>query len=122
MKNDVSHLDSFLKTVEEIKGGSNKQICLCRTKKMGTYITRYEEGKEYPIHSRKKDNSRSTPEEIMLNVNDMAKGYEYYMVGGRTVGPDNKILAYSEDTVSRRQYTVRFKDLVSGNNLSDVIS
>lgn len=58
----------------------------------------------------------------MLNVNELATGHEYYAVGGRSVSPDNKILAYAEDTVSRRQYTIRFKDLTTGNNLTDVIA
>jgi len=84
------------------------------------YITRYEEGQEYPIHSRKKDNLQA-PEEVMLNVNELAKSYDYYAVGGRSVSPDNKILVYGEDTLSRRIYTLRLKDLVSGNLLPDVI-
>jgi oligopeptidase B len=84
------------------------------------YLTRYEEGQEYPIHSRKKDNLQA-PEEIMLNVNELAKNYDYYAVGGRAVSLDNKILVYGEDTLSRRIYTLRFKDLVTGNLLSDII-
>ncbi len=46
------------------------------------YLTRYEEGQEYPIHSRKKG-SMDAAEEIMLNVNDLAKNYDYYAVAGR---------------------------------------
>ncbi len=84
------------------------------------YITRYEEGKEYPIHSRKKDNLDAT-EEILLNVNELAEGKAYYAVGGRTVSPDNKILAYSEDVVSRRQYTIKFKNLDNGTLYADQI-
>ncbi|HEX5112451.1 MAG TPA: S9 family peptidase [Saprospiraceae bacterium] len=84
------------------------------------YLTRYEEGQEYPIYSRKKDNLEA-PEEIMLNVNDLAKSYDYFAVAGRSVSPDNKVLAYGEDTLSRRIYTLRFKDLSTGNMLTDVI-
>lgn len=84
------------------------------------YITRYEEGQEYPIHSRKKGDLGS-PEEVMLNVNELAKGYDYYAVGGRSVSPDNRLVVYGEDTLSRRIFTLRVKDLVSGKLLSDVI-
>ncbi len=78
------------------------------------YYTRYEEGKEYPIHCRKKE-SLDAPEEIMLNVNEMAKGYSYYSVNGLSVSPDNKTLAYGVDTLSRRIYDIYFKDLATGN-------
>lgn len=118
----MSHTDSFQNRLfEEIKGRIKQTDMSVPYKDNGYfYLTRFEEGKEYPIHARKKDNLEA-PEEIMLNVNELAEGHEYYAVGARSVSPDNKILAYSEDTVSRRQYTLRFKDLVSGKNLEDVI-
>ncbi len=84
------------------------------------YITRYEEGKEYPIYSRKKE-SLDAEEEVMLNVNELAKPYDYYNVGGRSVSPDNKLLIYGEDTLSRRIYTLRFKNLETGEMLEDEI-
>lgn len=118
----MAHTDSFqLRLFEEIKGRIKQTDMSVPYKENGYfYITRYEEGKEYPIHSRKKE-TLEAPEEIMLNVNDLAEGHEYYAVGGRTVSLDNKILAYGEDAVSRRQYTVRFKNLTTGEMLSDVI-
>ncbi len=84
------------------------------------YITRFNEGQEYPIHSRKKGNLEAE-EEIMLDVNELAKPFEYYNVAGRSVSPDNKILAYGEDTLSRRIYTLRFKNLETGKMYDDVI-
>lgn len=84
------------------------------------YITRYEEGQEYPIHSRKKG-TMEAPEEVMLDVNQLAKGFDYFAVGGRSVSPDNKLLVYGEDTLSRRIYTLRIKDLTTGKMLPDVI-
>lgn len=118
----MSHTDSFQNRLfEEIKGRIKQTDMSVPYKENGYfYITRYEEGKEYPIHSRKKENLEA-PEEIMLNVNELAEGYEYFAIGGRSVSPDNKILAYGEDTVSRRQYTVRFKDLMTGKILDDII-
>ena len=74
------------------------------------YYTRYEEGKEYPIYCRCKDNMEN-PEQILLDVNEMAVGYHYYDIGTYSVSPDNKMLAYSVDTVSRRQYDIWFKGI-----------
>ena len=84
------------------------------------YYTRYEEGKEYPIHCRKKG-SLDAEEEVMLNVNEMADGYSYFAVGGRSVSTNNNLLAFSVDTVSRREYTLQFKDLTTGEILDDRI-
>ena len=85
------------------------------------YFTRYEEGKEYPIHSRKKE-SMDAPEEIMLNVNEMARGFKFFQVAGTSVSPDNKMIAYGVDTVSRRIYTLYFKNLDTGEMIQDIIS
>lgn len=84
------------------------------------YITRYEEGQEYPIYSRKKDHLEA-PEEIMLDVNELAKPYEFYNVAGKSVSPNNTLLAYGEDSISRRLYTLRFKNLITGEVLEDQI-
>lgn len=80
------------------------------------YYTRYEEGKEYPVYCRKKGDMEAT-EEIMLNVNEMAEGFSYYSATGLNVSPDNKILAFGVDTVSRRQYAIHFKNLETGEIL-----
>jgi oligopeptidase B len=77
------------------------------------YYVRYEQGKEYPIYCRKKG-TLENKEEILLNVNEMAVGHKYYSVGGLTVSPDNKRMVFGVDTVSRRQYTLMFKNLVTG--------
>lgn len=77
------------------------------------YYVRFEEGKEYPVYCRKKE-SLEGAEEILLNVNEMAEGHEYYQVAGLSVSPDNKKIAFGVDTVSRRIYTIYFKDLDSG--------
>lgn len=77
------------------------------------YYTRYEEGKEYPIHCRKKG-SLDAAEEIMLNVNELAAGHDYISVAGLSVSDDNKWLTYGVDTVSRGLYTIHFKNLETG--------
>ena len=85
------------------------------------YYVRYEKGGEYPIYCRKKG-SLDAEEEIMLNVNEMAKGYAYYQVVGLNVSEDNKFLAFGVDTVSRRKYTIYVKNLETGELLPDKIS
>jgi len=84
------------------------------------YYTRYEKGNEYPLYCRKKK-FLEAEEEIMLNVNDLAEGYEYFHATGISVSPDNKLLAYGIDTVSRRRYTIYFKNLETGELLNDQI-
>ncbi|GHA76565.1 S9 family peptidase [Pontibacter akesuensis] len=84
------------------------------------YYTRYEEGKEYPIYARKKGTMEAA-EEIMLNANERAEGQSYYSAAGINVSPNNQLLAFGEDTVSRRKYTLRFKNLQTGKLLPDEI-
>ena len=85
------------------------------------YYTRTVPDAEYFLVCRKKDTPDAS-EEVMLDVNQMAEGHEYYQLGGTAVSPDNKILAYSVDTVSRRKYTIYFKNLETGNLTGDAIS
>ena len=77
------------------------------------YYSRYEQGKEYPIYCRKKGSTEAA-EEIILNVNELAVGHDYYQVGAMTVSPDGQWLAYGVDTVSRRKYVIHIKNLVTG--------
>ena len=74
------------------------------------YYTRYEKDKQYPIYCRKKG-SLDSDEEILIDANLMSEGYEYFRVGTIEISPDNKTMAYSVDTVSRRIYTIYFMDL-----------
>ncbi len=84
------------------------------------YITRYEKGGQYPIYSRKKGDL-TAQEEIMFDVNEMAKGYEYYALRGLSISEDNKLAVFGIDTVSRRQYTLQFKNLETGEIYPDKI-
>ena len=84
------------------------------------YYTRYEKDKQYPIYCRKKG-SLDSKEEILIDANIMSEGHEYFRVGDIEISPDNKIMAYSIDTVSRRIYTIHFKNLETGKNLSKKI-
>ncbi len=82
------------------------------------YITRFQKGGEYPIHARKKE-SLNAPEEIMFNVNEMAKDFSYYNLNGLNVSENNELAAFGEDTLSRRIYTIRIKNLKTGEFLTD---
>jgi oligopeptidase B len=84
------------------------------------YYTRFEDGKEYPIYCRKR-RSLAAREQIMLDVNALAAGHSFFHVRGVSVSPDGRLLAYAADTVGRRFYTVRIKDLRTGRDLSDAI-
>jgi oligopeptidase B len=84
------------------------------------YYTRYEKGKEYAIHCRKKG-SLDSEEEILLDENVLAKGHDYFAVGGMDVSPDNQWMSYGVDLVSRRIYTIYFKNLVTGDVLKETI-
>ncbi len=84
------------------------------------YYTRTEEGKQYYKYCRKKG-SLSAPEEILLDVDKMSEGHSYFAVSGFEVSEDNNYLAYATDTVSRRQYFIRIKDLKTGKDLPDII-
>lgn len=72
------------------------------------YYSRYEEGKEYPVYCRRKDNM-DNPEQILLDGNEMAKGHAFFDIGAYSISPDNRLMAYSVDTVSRRQYDIYVK-------------
>ena len=84
------------------------------------YQNRFEEGAEYPFHTRKKG-TQDAAEEIILNVPEMAKPHSYFAIGSKSVSFDNRYLAFGEDTVSRRIYTIKVRDLETGEFLADEI-
>lgn len=84
------------------------------------YIVRYEDGKEYPIFSRKFQ-TLDNEEEILLDVNILAEGEEYFDIGSVSVSVDNQFIAYSSDKTGRRIYTIFFKNLKTGETFEDKI-
>jgi len=85
-----------------------------------TYYTRFNEGDDYSLHYRKK-NKTNAKEELILNLPEMAKGLSYFSLGSKSISENNQYLAYSTDVVSRREYTIHFKDLITGEILEDKI-
>lgn len=84
------------------------------------YYTRFEAGQDYAIVARRKG-SMDAPEEVLLDQPRMAAGKGYFAISERVVSPDNKLLAYAEDVVGRRQYVLRVKNIATGEMLSDVV-
>ncbi len=99
------------------------------------YYSRFATGQDYPLHARRKDaaganaatvlKASETPdadEQVLLDVNVMAKGKDYFSVGDFEVSQDNRLLAWAEDAVGRRQYTIRIKNLDTGEVYPDTIT
>ncbi|NML06206.1 S9 family peptidase [Sphingomonas sp. G-3-2-10] len=85
------------------------------------YYTRFDTGADYAITARRKGDM-SAPEEIIFNQPEMAKGKGFFQIGGWDITRDGRYVAYAEDTVGRRQYVVRIKDLQTGAMLTDTIT
>ena len=84
------------------------------------YYTRVVENQEYPLYCRKFE-SMDAEEEIYLNQNELAKGHNFFSLGDLSVSDDGKLLAWSEDKVGRRVYTIKFKEIESGKVLPTTI-
>jgi oligopeptidase B len=84
------------------------------------YYIRFEPGREHPIFARR-EGSLDAHEHIMLDANEHSIGHEYYQIGEIDVSPDGEWLAFCEDTVGRRRYVLRFKNLRTGEILADTI-
>ena len=83
------------------------------------YYQRRITGGEYTIYCRKQ--SPSGPEQVLLDGNQLASGHDFFAIGGYEVSDDNKLLSYSVDVVGRRQWTIKLKNLVTGEVLADEI-
>lgn len=84
------------------------------------YYSRLAEGKDYFVFCRKKENLNAA-EEVLLDVNAMAEGHNYFSATGFAVSMDNKLLAYGVDTLSRREYTIHIKNLETGETYPDAV-
>ncbi|MGH7665534.1 MAG: S9 family peptidase [Gemmatimonadaceae bacterium] len=84
------------------------------------YYSRTVEGQQYPILARKRG-SLEAPEQITLDVNEMARDQEFMGIGDYEVSDDGHLLAYSYDSTGFRQYMLRIKDLRTGGSLPDAI-
>ncbi|MCP5381479.1 MAG: S9 family peptidase [Kordiimonadaceae bacterium] len=120
LKSVMAHTEEFqAKLYDEIVGRIKKDdssVPVLHRKYW--YQSKFDEINEYPVHVRWKDEENAA-EEILFDVNEMAKGYSYFNLGGYYISPDNKVAAFATDTLSRRIYTIRFKNLETGKLLAD---
>jgi oligopeptidase B len=84
------------------------------------YYTRFAEGQEYPIYCRRRPDSK-VADQVMIDVNELAKGNSFCSVPGVEVNRQNNLAAFAIDTVGRNIYTLRIKDLASGKLLEDKV-
>ncbi len=121
-ESEMRHTEELQETLfQEIKGRIKEDDQSVPYFKNGYwYYVRFEKGEEHPIYCRKPQ-TLEAQEEILLNINELAANHSYYKVNALSVSRDNKILAFGEDTVSRRIYTIRFKNLETNEFLDDKI-
>ncbi len=85
-----------------------------------TYYSKFEEGEDYRRYFRK-INQELSDEELILDLPNLAQGQSYFSLGDWSISTNNNLMAYSTDLVSRREYRIQFKDLTTGEILSDRI-
>jgi len=103
--------------------GRIKQTDISVPYKLGKYwyFTKTEEGKQYPIYMRSLDQKGKKKPEVLLDQNELAKGYKYFAIGEFEVSDDGNLLAFSTDTTGYRQYTLQIKNLKTGEILPNKI-
>jgi oligopeptidase B len=84
------------------------------------YYTRFETGADYPVTARRKG-SMDAPEEVLLDQPRLAAGKGFFSVGDTAVSPDNKLLAWAEDTIGRRQFILKIKDIATGAVMTETV-
>jgi len=107
---------------EEIKGRIKQDDSSVPYRSHGYfYYTRFDEGREYPIYARRREKEGAT-EEILLNVNDMAEGHDFYQAFPAAISSSQVLMAFAEDTSGRRQYLLRIRNLLTGEEFPEEIS
>lgn len=122
LKSENSYADKMLARTEkmrqilldELVGRSRSTVVTAPIRNRGYwYYSRMESGREFPIHYRKKDNWNA-PEEMVLNIDKMAKGFKVFRIPQFQVSPDNNYIAFMVDTIGDRNYTIFIKNLKTG--------
>jgi len=115
--------EGLVETIYKEILGRIKQTDISVPYKLGKYwyFTKTEEGKQYPIYMRSLDQKGKKNPEVLLDQNEMAKGYKYFAIGEFEVSDDGNLLAFSTDTTGYRQYTLQIKNLKTGEILPNKI-
>lgn len=121
-KSIMKHTERLQESLYKEMLGRIKETDLSVPEKLDDYYyyTRTEEGKQYRIFCRKKENL-DAEEEILLDENELARGHHYFSIGVFKISPDHQLLAYSADTAGRETYTIYVKNLNTGKMLEDEI-
>ena len=101
--------------------GSSRMIRVFRISRAATGITPATKRASTIRSTRARHSTMDAPEQILLNVNELAKGFDFFEVAELAVSPDSRMLAWAEDAVGRRQFVLRIKDLQTGATLPDRI-
>ena len=119
----MAHTEEFQNRLfEEIKGRIKEDDSSVPYFENGYwYYTRFEQGQDYPVFCRKKENMNAS-EEIMLDVNDLAGDHDFFSINNWAVTVDNAIMAYAQDIQGRRIHSIHFKNLFTGEIYPDVIA
>jgi len=125
LNDENAYLDNVMYDYKEVREDLFKEI-ISRIKQTDEsvpyfssgyyYYTRFEEAKEYPIYCRKKDTLKNE-EELLIDVNQLAAGSKFCSVVGINISPDNKYVSYGIDTVGRRLYNIKVKNIKTGVHL-----
>ncbi|MDO8501353.1 MAG: S9 family peptidase [Gemmatimonadaceae bacterium] len=115
----MKHTEALQQSLYDEITGHVKQTDLSVPYRRGAYLyySKTETGKQYPIYVRKP--VKGGPEQVLLDQNEMAKGQGYYSIGARVVSDDDSLLAFTFDSTGYRQYTLRIKNLRTGQMLPD---
>ena len=119
----MKHTEELQKQLfEEMKGRIKEDDSSVPVKQNGYwYYTRFEVGQDYAFNCRKKDSMETGEEEILINGPEMAKGKDYWALGGLSISENNRFMVYGIDEVSRRVYTLHVRDLQTGAMFNEVI-
>jgi len=129
LKAENTYLDTMMKGTNQLQANLFKEMksrikekdeSVAVFKNGYFYYTRTEDGQQYYKYCRKKGNL-TAKEEVLLDIDALAKGHAYYNATGFSISPDNKLLAFGVDKVSRRQYTITIKNLETGDVYKDAI-
>lgn len=129
LKSENAYTQAWMQDTEALQGSLYKEMVsylieddqsVPRKKGDYYYYSRTEKGKNYRIYCRRKG-SMEAPEQVILNLNELAKGHDYLSLGVYEVSPNQRYLAYSLDTSGAESYTLRVKDLESGKDLPDTV-
>jgi len=130
LKGENAYTEAYMKHTEDLQKKIYDELVARIDQKASTlpykrnaywYYTRFEEGKQYPLYCRKKDDLSAT-EEIFIDAPSLAMGHQIFMIRGWSMSPNNNLLATGSDTTGGRRSTLTIKDLTTGKLSPETIA